>query len=260
MGNFAQQRFLGFEIKSHHDPSVISVSTLDPANSQLDSRGLLTAPELLAFRFAQAQVLVRPSTLVVFATVAGSSVIGLLLYAGLFYANARRSTSAPEAETILPDYPSKDAAQAASERWIREGGDFSVSTTQRTRRSVPLSKQERLKLEMLADERRRAQIEADYAECLDLAENDLAKELCSFQQTSDLPQGQSSRSDEAKIPKTKVIDDIDVVVSKEPRRSCTFVEDYRRINCVELAISRDQLIKDSKRESLEIKTYKQFRY
>ena len=191
---------------------------------------------------------------------AGSGVIGLLLYAGLFYANARRSTSAPEAEAILPAYPSKEAAQTASERWIRDGGEFSVSTTRRTRRSVPLSKQERLKLEMLADERRRAQIETDYAECLDLAENDLAKELCSFQQNSEQPQGPTARNDEAKIPKTKVIDEVDVVVSKEPRRSCTFVEDYRRINCVELAISRDQLIKDSKRESLEIKTYKQFRY
>ena len=224
------------------------------------AEGVITAIELLAFRFALAFELERPSSLVVFATVAGSGVIGLLLYAGLFYANARRSTSAPEAEAILPAYPSKEAAQTASERWIRDGGEFSVSTTRRTRRSVPLSKQERLKLEMLADERRRAQIETDYAECLDLAENDLAKELCSFQQNSEQPQGPTARNDEAKIPKTKVIDEVDVVVSKEPRRSCNFVEDYRRLNCVELAISRDEVINESQRDSLDIQSYKQFRY
>lgn len=205
-------------------------------------------------------MLERPSSLVVFATVAGSAVIGLLLYAGLFYANARRSTSGPDAETVLPDYPSKEAAQAESERWIMEGGDIVVRTTQRTRRSVPLSKQERLKLEMLADERRRARIEADYAECLDSADNDLAKELCSFQQSSEPAQGSTTASDGGKIPKTKIIEDVDVVSNKEPRRTCTFVEDYRRFNCVELAIDRDEVIDASQKDSLEIKTYKQFRY
>ena len=156
-------------------------------------------------------MLERPSSLVVFATVAGSAVIGLLLYAGLFYANARRSTSGPDTETVLPDYPSKKAAQDESERWIKEGGDFVVRTTQRIRRSVPLSKQERIKLEMLADERRRARIEADYAECLDSADNDLAKELCSFQQSSEPAQGSTTDSDGGKIPKTKIIEDVDVV-------------------------------------------------
>ena len=191
---------------------------------------------------------------------AGSGVIGFLLYAGLFYANARRTTSAPETETSLPDYSSKEAAVAVSNRWIRNGGDFIVRTTRRRRRSVPLTKQERLKLEMLADERRRAQIETDYAKCLEQAENNLAKELCSFQQNSEPALIQSSKTDEARIPKTKVIEDIEVVQSKEPRRSCTLVEDYRRINCVELAVKRDAVISATQRESLEIKTVKQFRF
>lgn len=216
--------------------------------------------ELLAFRFAKDQVLERPSSLAVFATVAGSGVIGLLLYAGLFYANVRRSTSAPEIESSRPDYPSKAAAQAASERWIAEGGEFVVRTTLRTRRSVPLSRQERLKLEMLAEERRRAQIEADYAECLHQADNDLAKELCSFQQSSGQPQVKPSQSDEATIPETKVVEDVDIVDNKRSRRNCTFVEDYRRFNCVELAINRDAVINAPELKSLEVTTYNQFRY
>jgi len=205
-------------------------------------------------------VLERSSSLVVFATVAVSGVIGFLLYAGLFYANARRTTSAPETETSLPDYPSKEAAEAESKRWILEGGNFIVRTTRRRRRSVPLTQQERLRLEMLADERRRARIESDYAECLEQAENNLAKELCSFQQNSEPALIQSSRADEALIPKTKVIEDIEVVQSKESRRKCTLVEDYRRLKCVELAVNRDAVINAAQRESLDVKTVKQFTY
>ena len=216
--------------------------------------------KLLAFQPAQAQVLERPSSLVVFATVAGSGVIGFLLYSGLFYANARRTTSAPETETSLTEYPSKEAAEAASKRWIRSGGDIIVRTTRRRRRSVLLTKQERLKLEMLADERRRAQIETDYAKCLEQAENNLAKELCSFQQNSEPALIQSSKINEARIPKTKVIEDIEVVQSKEPRRTCTLIEGYRRLNCFELAVKRDAVISASQRKSLDIKTVKQFRY
>ena len=215
---------------------------------------------LLAFRFAQAYVLERSSSLVVFATVAGSGVIGFLLYSGLFYANARRTTSAPETETSLPDYPSKEAAEAESKRWILEGGHFIVRTTRRRRRSVPLTQQERLRLEMLADERRRARIESDYAECLEQAENNLAKELCSFQQNSEPALIQSSKADEARIPKTKVIEDFEVVQSKQPRRTCTMVEDYRRLKCVELAVNRDAVINSAQRETLDVKTVKQFRY
>ena len=186
--------------------------------------------------------------------------VGLLLYAGLFYANARRSTSAPEAKKILPNYPSREAAQTESERWVQEGGDFVVRTTRRVRRSVPLSKQERLKLKMLADERLRARIEADYAKCLERADTNLAKELCSFQQTSEQSQEQASKGYEAMIPNTKVIEDVDVAESKETRRTCTFVEDYRRFNCIELDVKRNAVIDPVLRKSLATKTYKQFRY
>ena len=202
----------------------------------------------------------KPSSLIVFATVAGSGMVGLLLYAGLFYANARRSTSAPEAKKILPNYPSREAAQTESERWVQEGGDFVVRTTRRVRRSVPLSKQERLKLKMLADERLRARIEADYAKCLERADTNLAKELCSFQQTSEQSQEQASKGYEAMIPNTKVIEDVDVAESKETRRTCTFVEDYRRFNCIELDVKRNAVIDPVLRKSLATKTYKQFRY
>ena len=57
-----------------------------------------------------------------------------------------------------------------------------------------------------------------------------------------------------------MIEDIEVVQSKESRRKCTLVEDYRRLKCVELAVNRDAVINAAQRESLDVKTVKQFTY
>lgn len=63
----------------------------------------------------------RPSSLSVFATVAGSGILGLLIYAGIFYANLSRTSASKEAETLRPIYPTQAQAEREAKRWIQEG-------------------------------------------------------------------------------------------------------------------------------------------
>ena len=171
---------------------------------------------------------------------AGSGVLGLLIYAGFFYANLRRTSSIEEPQELRPSYSSQAQAKQEAERWITEGGTFTVTTTQRVRKTIPLTRQERRKLELLADEKRRGQIEADFEACLDQAATDLAKELCSFQQ---LPPNATSTATGADglsdLPTTKVIEDVRVETSQRPRRTCTPVSSYRRFNCIEFDVARN---------------------
>ena len=192
---------------------------------------------------------------------AGSGVLGLLIYAGFFYANLRRTSSMAEPQELRPSYPSQAQAEQEAERWIKDGGTFTVTTTQRVRRTIPLTRQEKLKLELLADEKRRAQIEADYEACLDQAETDLAKELCSFQQLPPNATSTASEGSEASnLPTTKVVDDVRVQTSQRPRRTCTPMNSYRRFNCIEFDVARDETLNAQQQNSLEIKGYRQFRY
>ena len=197
----------------------------------------------------------------VFATVAGSGILGLLIYAGFFYANLRRSTASSEAQLPIPAYPTQAEAEQASKRWIQEGGNFTVTSRQRVRRSRPLTLQERRKLELLADEKRRARIEAAYESCLEKAATDLAKELCSFQQT---PLNDASRAADAGLdkglPTTKMVEDVRVQTSERPRRQCTQVASYRRFNCLEFDIEKNADLSPDQQNSLGIRDYRQFRY
>ena len=192
---------------------------------------------------------------------AGSGVLGLLIYAGFFYANLRRTSSMEAPQELRPSYPSQAQAKQEAERWIKEGGSFTVTTTQRVRRTIPLTRQERRKLELLADEKRRARIEADYETCLDQATTDLAKELCSFQQ---LPPKEDSTatgaSDSSRLPATKVVEEVHVQTSQHPRRKCTAVSSYQRFNCIEFDVARDAELSPEQQNSLEIREYRQFRY
>ena len=192
---------------------------------------------------------------------AGSGVLGLLIYAGFFYANLRRTSSIEEPQELRPSYSSQAQAKQEAERWITEGGTFTVTTTQRVRKTIPLTRQERRKLELLADEKRRGQIEADFEACLDQAATDLAKELCSFQQlppnATSMATGTSEASD---LPNTKVIEDVRVETSQRPRRTCTPVSSYRRLNCIEFDVARDEQLNAAQQNSLDIKSYRQFRY
>ncbi len=196
-----------------------------------------------------------------FATVAGSGVLGLLIYAGFFYANLRQNSGSVEHQELRPSYSSQAQAEQEANRWVQEGGKFVVTTTRRVRRTIPLTRQERRKLELLADEKRRARIEADYGTCLDQAATDLAKELCSFQQ---LPPKKDSTATEAgdsgSVPATKVVEDIRVQASQHPRRKCTPVSSYQRFNCIEFDVARDAELSPEQQKSLGIKAYRQFRY
>ena len=203
----------------------------------------------------------RPSSLIVFTTSAASGILGLLIYAGFFYNNLRRSTASTDAQPPIPAFQTKAKAQQAAKRWVQEGGNFTVTTSQRVRRSIPLTRQERRKLELLADEQRRARIEADYESCLDGAATDLAKELCSFQQT---PLNEASTAANASLttalPTTKVVEDIRIQTNQTPRRQCTPVTSYRRFNCLEFEVEKDADLSPAQQDSLEIRAYRQFRY
>ena len=196
-----------------------------------------------------------------FATVAGSGVLGLLIYAGFFYANLRRTSSIEVPQELRPSYSSQAQAKQEADRWITEGGTFTVTTTQRFRKTIPLTRQERRKLELLADEKRRGQIEAEFEACLDQAATDLAKELCSFQQ---LPPSATSTATAAgglsDLPTTKVIEDVRVETSQRPRRTCTPVSSYRRFNCIEFDVSRNAKLTAAQQNALDIKGYRQFHY
>ena len=196
-----------------------------------------------------------------FATVAGSGVLGLLIYAGFFYTNLRRTSSRVEPQELRPSFPTQAKAEQEAERWIEDGGSYAVITTQRVRRTVPLSRQERRKLELLADEKRRARIEAEYEACLDQAATNLAKELCSFQQIPS--RGDSTAAGDAEtsdLPTTKVIEEVQSQTRLRPRRACTPVSSYRRFNCIEFDVERDEEINAEQQNSLEISAYRQFRY
>ena len=203
----------------------------------------------------------RPSSLAVFATVAASGVVGLLIYAGLFYANQRRASSGSDVEAVSPAFDTQQQAQQEVDRWIQDGGTYTVTSTQRIQQSVPLTRQERRKLELLADEQRRAKIEASYEACLNEAASDLAKELCSFQQTPDIAGSAVPGLDAAsEIPDTKVIETLRVERKDHPRRTCTLVQDYRRFNCVEFDVSAGAEVDAGQQSSLAIKAYRQFRF
>ena len=196
-----------------------------------------------------------------FATVAGSGVLGLLIYAGFFYTNLRRTSSRVEPQELRPSFPTQAKAEQEAERWIEDGGSYAVITTQRVRRTVPLSRQERRKLELLADEKRRARIEAEYEACLDQAATNLAKELCSFQQIPSRGDSTAAGDDETSdLPTTKVIEEVQSQTRLRPRRACTPVSSYRRFNCIEFDVERDEEINDEQQNSLEISAYLQFRY
>ena len=207
------------------------------------------------------EFLERPSSLAVFATVAGSGVVGLLIYAGLFYANLRQTSSEAAVESGPPSFSSKEQAEQESKRWIEEGGTYTVTSRQRIRRSVPLTRQERRKLELLAEEKRRSRIEAHYEACLEEAASDLAKELCSFQQQP-LHAGAAEQDaiDDNDIPTTKLVEDVRVQSRERPRRECNLVADYRRFNCVEFDVAENADVNPDQQSSLEIRTYRQFRY
>ena len=111
--------------------------------------------------------------------VVGSGLVGMLVYAGLFCSNAWRTIPASsEMDSSL--FQSREKAENAANEWIFLGGIYVVEAFTTIRRTVPVTALEKKKLKTQNDQAMRRKIEAEYSVCLDKAETDLAKELCSF--------------------------------------------------------------------------------
>ena len=74
----------------------------------------------------------------------------------------------------------REKAENAANEWISLGGIFVVEALTMIRRMVSVTALEKKKLKTQNDQAMRRMIEAEYSVCLDKAESDLAKELCSF--------------------------------------------------------------------------------
>ncbi len=186
--------------------------------------------------------------------VVGSGLIGMLVYAGLFYSNARRTIRAQsEADSSL--FRSREEAEKAANEWISLGGIYVVETLMTVRRTVPLTPPEKKKFKSQIDQSMRRKIEAEYNICLEKSETELAKELCSFGPR------EGSVVDEVKIPQEKMIEDQAVKKTDYQRRECTDNSELRSFECIELDVARDAVVSHSgDGEVVSIKAFQKFRY
>ena len=195
-----------------------------------------------------------PSTLALFVAVIGSGLVGMLVYAGLFYSNARRTIRAQsDADSSL--FRSREEAENAANEWISLGGVYVVETLMTVRRTVPLTPLEKKKFKSQIDQSMRRKIEAEYSICLEKAETELAKELCSFGPR------EGALVDEVKIPQEKMIKDQAVKKTDYQRRECTDDPELRSFECIELDVARDAVMSRSDDdEAMPIKAFQKFRY
>jgi hypothetical protein len=120
-----------------------------------------------------------PSTLALFVAVVGSGLVGMLVCAGLFYTNARRTNPA-SSEMHSSLFQSREKAEMRQNEWISLGGIYVVETLTMIWRMVPVTALEKKKLKTQNDQAMRLKVETEYSVCLDRVETDLAKKLCSF--------------------------------------------------------------------------------
>ena len=189
-----------------------------------------------------------------FVAVVGSGLVGMLVYVGLFYSNARRTIRAQsDANSSL--FRSREEAEKAANEWISLGGVYMVETLITVRRTVPLTPLEKKKFKSQIDQSMRRKIEAEYNVCLEKSETELAKELCSFGPR------EGAVVDEVKIPQKKTIDDQAVKKTDYQRRECTDDPELRSFECIELDVARDAVISRSDNdEAIPIKAFQKFRY
>ena len=186
-------------------------------------------------------------------TVVGSGLVGMLIYAGLFYSNARRTI--PDSSTIDSSvFLSKESAENAANEWITLGGIYVVETLTTVKRTVPMTELEKKKLKSQNDQSMRKKIEAEYSECLENAETNLGRELCSFGPRKAIV------DDDFKIPQKKIIEDQQVKTTEHQRRECTDDQELQSFECIELDVARDAVVSRSDDEAMPIKVFKQFRY
>ena len=186
--------------------------------------------------------------------VVGTGLIGMLVYAGLFYSKARRTIpAASEMDSSL--FQSKEKAEKAANEWISLGGSYVVETLTTVRRTVPLTALEKKKLKTQNDQSMRRKIESEYSVCLDKAETDLARELCSF------GPNEGMAVDVLKIPQKNTIQNRKVNKVEYQRRECIDDQELLSFECIELDVARDAVVSRSDEdEAITIKTFQQFRY
>lgn len=186
--------------------------------------------------------------------VVGSGLVGMLVYAGLFYSNARRTIPAP-AEMDSSRFQSREEAEQAAKEWISLGGVYVMETITTVRRSVPITALEKKKLKARRDQDMRKKIEAQYSVCLEKAQTNLARELCSFG-PREVP-----LADEVKIPQKKVIEERNVKTVEVPRRECSDDPELRSFECIELEVERDAVVNRlDAGKTIPIASFQQFRY
>ncbi len=186
--------------------------------------------------------------------VVGSGLVGMLIYAGLFYSNARR-TAPPSSEIDRSIFQSREAAEIAANEWISLGGVYVLETFTTVRRTVPVTALEKKKLKLQIDKSMRLKIEAEYNKCLQKSETDLAKELCSFGPR------ETTVGQDAKFPQKKTIQDRIVNKVEYQRRECTDDQELRSFECIELDVARDATVSRSEEgKELPVKAFEQFRY
>ncbi len=186
--------------------------------------------------------------------VVGSGLVGMLVYAGLFYSNAKRTVPV-SSEIDDSIYQSREQAEAAANEWISLGGVYVVETLTTVRRTVPVTAIEKKKLKSQIDQSMRKKIEAEYNRCLQRAENSLAKELCSFGPR------EAAVGDDVKIPQEKTIQDRKVSKVEYQRRECADDQELRSFECIELDVARGDIVSLSEEgEEIPVKVFQQFRY
>ena len=103
-----------------------------------------------------------------FVAVVGSGLVGMLVYAGFFYSNAKRTVPV-SSEIDDSIYQSREQAETAANEWISLGGVYVVETLTTVRRTVPVTAIEKKKLKSQIDQSMREKIEAEYNRCLQMA-------------------------------------------------------------------------------------------
>ena len=189
-----------------------------------------------------------------FVAVVGSGLVGMLVYVSLFYSNPRRTVPA-SSEIDGSIFQSREEAEIASNEWVSLGGTYVAEMLTTVRRTVPVTELEKKKLKSQIDQSMRKKIEAEYNRCLQKAESNLAKELCSFGPR------ESAVGEDAKIPQKKTIQDRIVNKVEYQRRECTDDQELRSFECIELDVARDATVRRTGDDKeVPIKSFQQFRY
>ena len=183
----------------------------------------------------------------------GGGLIGMMIYAGVFYSNVRRDVRTSQ-EIDGSVYQSFEEAEKLANEWVAVGGTYTVKTSTRVRRSVPLSVAEKKALAVEKDQELRKKIELEYGQCLDQAQTNLDRELCSFGTQKFIV------DKEAKVPQAKIVEEKKVVAVEYPRRECSHDQELQSFECLEIDVAPGEVVNQLDQVDRPVKLFQQFRY